>query len=88
MTALADMPQRHVLTIEEAAKVLRIGRSAAYSGARRGDIPTIRVGRCLRVPRHRLEEMLGPDNEHEPATNGLVSKGDPDHAPVEHPCEP
>ena len=48
-----------VLTIEEAAKVLRIGRSAAYEAARRGDIPTIRVGRLLRVPRHRLEAMLG-----------------------------
>jgi excisionase family DNA binding protein len=57
MSLLADMPL--ALTVEEAAKVLRIGRSAAYAAARSGDLPTIRVGRSLRVPRHRLEQMLG-----------------------------
>lgn len=47
-----------VLTIEEAAKLLRIGRSAAYEAARRGELPAVRIGRTLRVPRHALEEML------------------------------
>jgi excisionase family DNA binding protein len=56
VTALAD---KAVLTIEEAASLLRIGRSAAYAAARSGEIPTIRVGRSLRVPCHRLEAMLG-----------------------------
>ena len=59
MTALADMPL--AMTVEEAAGVLRIGRSAAYAAARSGDLPVIRVGRCLRVPRDRLEALLaGP----------------------------
>lgn len=58
-TAAATQTSRTaVLTIEEAAKVLRIGRSAAYQAARRGEIPTIRVGRMLRVPRNRLDAML------------------------------
>ena len=57
MTALADMPA--VLTVEEAAAVLRIGRTSAYDAARRGDLPTVRVGRQLRVPRLALERMLG-----------------------------
>jgi excisionase family DNA binding protein len=52
-----------VYTIEEAAKVLRIGRSAAYSAARRGELPVIRIGRSLRVPRRQLEELIGPGNE-------------------------
>lgn len=67
MSALADMPA--VLTVEEAAKVLRIGRTAAYDAVRRGDLPVIRVGRILRVPRHRLEQLLGelPLNEPSPA---------------------
>ncbi len=52
-----------VLTIEEAARVLRIGRTAAYDAARRGDIPAVRIGRSLRVPRARLEELLGGDAE-------------------------
>ena len=53
----ADMPA--VLTVEEAAQVLRIGRGAAYEAVRRGDIPAVRVGRSLRVPRHQLDAMLG-----------------------------
>ncbi len=60
MIALADMPA--VLTIEEAAAALRIGRSAAYAAARSGDLPVIRVGRTLRVPRHRLQAMLGGED--------------------------
>lgn len=55
-----------VLTVEEAARVLRIGRSAAYeqaatylatSGAT--GLPVVRFGRSLRVPRHALGRLLG-----------------------------
>ena len=56
-----------VYTIEEAARLLRIGRSAAYAAARSGELPVIRVGRSLRVPRHRLEAMLGPISDPPPA---------------------
>lgn len=51
-----------LLTVDEAAAVLRIGRTAAYELARRPDgdgLPTVRVGRQLRVPRVRLEELVG-----------------------------
>ena len=33
------------MTVPKAGEVLGIGRSAAYEAARRGDIPTIRIGR-------------------------------------------
>ena len=54
------------LTLEEAAAVLRVGRSTAYreanafeaSGGKTG-IPVIRYGKLFRVPRCRLEEQLG-----------------------------
>ena len=45
-------------TVPEAGKILGIGRSAAYEAARRGDIPTIRIGRKLLVPVQRLKRML------------------------------
>jgi hypothetical protein len=58
-----DVP---LLTVDEAARVLRIGRSLAYelarryllSGGREG-LPVIRVGSCcLRVPRWALMELV------------------------------
>jgi hypothetical protein len=55
-----------LLTVEEAARVLRIGRTSAYELARRylrsdgaEGIPVLRVGHLLRVPRCGLEELVG-----------------------------
>ena len=50
---------RLTLTIQEAAERLGIGRSAAYEAARAGELPTIRIGRRLVVPKAALEQMLG-----------------------------
>jgi excisionase family DNA binding protein len=54
------------LTVEQAAAILRIGRTLAYELARRylasggtEGFPVIRVGHQLRVPRARLEQWLG-----------------------------
>jgi len=53
-------------TVEEAARVLRIGRTAAYELARkwrasdgREGLPVVAFGRLLRVPRKALEEISG-----------------------------
>ncbi len=46
-------------TIAEAAKVLGIGRNAAYEAAARGDIPTVRIGRTVRVKWQAFMKMLG-----------------------------
>jgi excisionase family DNA binding protein len=50
--------ERQTLTVEEAARVLGIGRSAAYIAARRGDLPAIRIGRRFLISRVALERML------------------------------
>jgi hypothetical protein len=54
-----------LLTIDEAAGVLRVGRSLAYELARqyeasdgRTGMPVLRVGSCLRVPRWALAELV------------------------------
>ncbi len=47
-----------VLTIPETAKILRIGRNSAYEAARRGQIPTVKIGKRLLVPRKALEHLL------------------------------
>ena len=46
------------LTVPEAAKALGIGRNAGYEAARRGEIPTIRIGKRIVVPRAAFEQML------------------------------
>jgi len=47
------------LTVEEAAKILRLKRSTAYEYVRRGDIPSVRFGRFIRVPKAKILEMAG-----------------------------
>ena len=49
---------RATYTIEEAAELLGIGRSSAYRAARDGQIPAIRLGRRLLVPKVALERLL------------------------------
>jgi excisionase family DNA binding protein len=51
-----------VLSVEEAAAVLRISRGAAYEGVRCGEIPSVRIGRTIRVPRSRLLALIDGDN--------------------------
>jgi excisionase family DNA binding protein len=51
------------LTVEETAVLLRIGRGSAYEAVRRGQIPSLRIGRRLVVPRARLLAMLGQNEE-------------------------
>lgn len=46
------------VTVEEAARLLGIGRALAYSMAREGKLPTIKFGRRLVVPRRALEAMI------------------------------
>jgi hypothetical protein len=53
------MDQPKTLTVPDAGRVyFDLGRNASYEAARRGDIPTIRIGRLLRVPVVALERML------------------------------
>ena len=49
---LADLPA--FLTVPEAAVFLRLGRSAAYEAVARGEIPSVRFGAKLRIPRGAL----------------------------------
>lgn len=72
------MPLPDFLTILEAAQVLRVGRTAAYELATRYEatggaegLPVIRMGRQLRVPRARVEELAGG------ALTGLAEPGVP-----------
>jgi excisionase family DNA binding protein len=59
LLTLEDLADRAVLTVEEVASLLGLGRSAAYEAARRGQIPTRRLGRRIVVPVPALLAWLG-----------------------------
>lgn len=53
-----DNADRQTLTVEEAAALLGIGRNSAYQAVASGQLPVIRIGRRLLVPRAALERLL------------------------------
>jgi excisionase family DNA binding protein len=55
-TRTAD--ERQTLTVEEAAALLGIGRNSAYQAVASGQLPVLRIGRRLLVPRAALERLL------------------------------
>lgn len=53
-----QMVECQVFTVPEAGRKLGISRNSAYDAVRRGEIPSIRIGRRLLVPIVALERML------------------------------
>lgn len=49
---------RLTLSIEEAASLLGISRALAYDLVRRGELPRLRLGRRVVVPRKALENFI------------------------------
>jgi len=50
--------KRLVFDVPEAGALLGLGRNASYEAAKNGDIPTIRIGRLLKVPKAALDRLL------------------------------
>lgn len=50
---------RPTVTVEEAADLIGLSRTAAYAAVRNGQLPSIRVGRRIVVPTPALLKMLG-----------------------------
>lgn len=72
------MSERLTLTVEEAARLLGISRGSAYDAVHAGELPAVRIGRRLLVPRQRLHALLGHEgtadavqhNKRAPAATG------------------
>jgi excisionase family DNA binding protein len=52
------MEDKLTLSVEEAAKLLGIGRNLCYDRVKTGEIPVVKIGRRLLVPRSALEKLL------------------------------
>jgi hypothetical protein len=50
---------RLVLSVPEAGRLVGLGRTASYDAARRGEIPTLKLGSRLVVPRAKWLALLG-----------------------------
>jgi len=70
--AIGRNPERHNMkreterltyNIEEAARMLGVGRNQAYDAAKRGDIPTIKIGKRLLVPKKAFDRKLDGGDE-------------------------
>ena len=49
---------RLTLTVEEAAQLLGISRALGYELVARGQLPSVRLGRRIVVPRRALDALL------------------------------
>jgi excisionase family DNA binding protein len=81
-----DLAGRLTCSVPEAGQLLGIGRDAAYAAAARGEIPTLRLGRSLRVPVPKLLELLGvtPENSAGPAPTGPNTTTEPTERAFPH----
>lgn len=54
---------RLTVTVTEAAKLLGVSRAMAYECVHTGEIPSVRLGARILVPRHRLVALLDGEAE-------------------------
>jgi excisionase family DNA binding protein len=56
--AQREQPERLTYSVEEAADLLGISRAGAYEAVQRGEIPHLRIGRRILVPRSALHRLV------------------------------
>ena len=66
MDKLSDKPRGPTMSVPDAGKFyFGLGKNASYAAAKRGDIPTVRLGpktlRALTAPLNRMVGDPGPD---------------------------
>lgn len=50
--------ETELLRVEEAARVLGIGRTKVYELIAREELPVVRMGRAVRIPRRSLSDWI------------------------------
>jgi excisionase family DNA binding protein len=58
LTRYSGLEERYCMTVPEAARRLGISRNFGYELVRRGQLPVIRFGKRLLIPKVALEKML------------------------------
>jgi excisionase family DNA binding protein len=52
--------KRLTYEVPEAGAMVGLTRNASYAAAKRGDIPTVRFGKLIKVPKAAFHRMLEP----------------------------
>lgn len=58
MQAALNGSYRRLLTVEEAAEALGMGRSAVFDQLRRGRLKSVKVGRARRIPVDYIDDFV------------------------------
>jgi len=58
MITLSDLEDRPTVTVDETAQLLGVSRASAYEAVRRGQIPSLHLGRRVLVPVPQLLALL------------------------------
>ena len=53
-----ELESRTIITIKEMSAILGIGRNTAYEAVKKGEIPSVKVGRRILVPSKALDKWL------------------------------
>jgi excisionase family DNA binding protein len=62
-------------SIDEAARIIGISRTAAFQAAHRGEIPVVRFGRRMLVPKQALARMMDNWSPKKPDQAGKQNGG-------------
>jgi excisionase family DNA binding protein len=54
----SSSPETLVYDVPEAGRILGLNRNKAYAAAAAGEIPTIRFGKLLRVPKAAVDRLI------------------------------
>src|SRR4051812_17844815 len=55
--------QPEMLTVEQTIELTQLGRSTIYEALRTGDLPSVRIGRRILIPRQALRRRLALEEE-------------------------
>ena len=61
MDEIKEILARPTCSVEEYGRIFRLSKNPAHEAVKRGDIPSIRMGRLIRVPTAPLKIKLGLD---------------------------
>lgn len=68
MTRKRPTSEPLVYTVEEAGKLLGLGRTASYDAVRAGELPALRIRGKILVPRQALLDLLASASPTRPST--------------------